>query len=142
MGSASIEIPLIDIERDSNGRYLPCNEVLLIGRVSSIAQSRELPSGDVVVEVRLVVERGKKGSRSGKKREVDTLDLAIWKARLQKRALKVEVDEWIYVEGAVRRRFWQAPHGLASRWQVEVDELTVLPAQTIKEQTPRALKRP
>ena len=35
--------------------FEPCNEVLLVGRVSAPAVSRELPSGDKVVEFRVVV---------------------------------------------------------------------------------------
>jgi len=102
---------------------ISCNEVLLIGRVGAPATLRELPSGDKVVEFRLIVDR--KSSR-GKKREVDTLDVAAWSASARKRALSIKAEEWIEVQGAVRRRFWQASHGLASRWQVEAITITRL----------------
>jgi single-strand DNA-binding protein len=96
--------------------YEPCNEVVLVGRVSAPAQLRELPSGDKVVEFRVIVDRK---ARRGRKREVDTLDIAAWSASARKSALTVKSDEWVEVQGSVRRRFWQAPGGLASRWQVE-----------------------
>ena len=103
----------------------PRNQVSLVGRVSSTPVERELPSGDFVVEFRVVIDRGENSARVVKKgkREVDTLDLAAWSARTRKQALKISVDDWVEVEGAVRRRFWQAPTGLASRWQVEVSAL-------------------
>ena len=101
----------------------PRNEVLLEGRVSNQPQERVLPSGDVVVEFRIVVDRLQ---GRGKKREVDTLDIAVWLAAVRKRALRLGVDDWVAIDGAVRRRFWQAPTGLASRWQVEASQLRKL----------------
>ena len=104
-----------------NEEFEPCNEVLLRGRVSSAGVEKELPSGDKVVEFRLVVER--KLARS-KKREVDSLDIAAWSSATRRSALTLKVDQWIEVNGAVRRRFWQAPSGLASRWQVEAHQIS------------------
>ncbi len=81
---------------------------------------KELPSGDVVVEFRVVVDRL---SSRGMKREVDSLDIAAWSASARRSALSLKVDQWIEVTGSVRRRFWQAPSGLASRWQVEAHRI-------------------
>lgn len=97
-----------------------CNEVTLRGRVSSAATERILPSGDKVVEFRVVVDRGNPRSR---KREVDTLDIAAWSSFARRKALPLKAEMWVEVHGAVRRRFWQAPTGLASRWQVEANEI-------------------
>ena len=100
--------------------FEPCNEVYLVGRVSSVPVEKIMPSGDKVVEFRLVIAREK--SRTGK-REVDTLDIAAWSSKVRKSALSLKLDTWIELDGAVRRRFWQAPGGLASRWQVEASEV-------------------
>ena len=67
----------------------PCNEVLLVGRVSSPGLEKELPSGDKIVEFRLVVDRQ---ARRGKKREVDTLDIAAWSAIARRSARSLKVD--------------------------------------------------
>ena len=99
---------------------LAANEVHLIGRISGLATEKTMPSGDLLVEFRLVVERDNQRSE---RREVDTLDIAVWPARLRKRALTFVVDEWVEVDGALRRRFWQSPSGLASRWQVEASQV-------------------
>jgi len=104
-------------------RYTASNEVVLVGRVNAAAKSKDLPSGDRVVEFRLIVDRA---ASRGKKREVDTLDIAAWSASARKSALAIKPDQWVEVRGAVRRRFWQAPHGLASRWQVEAITITRL----------------
>jgi len=113
----------VDSAKVADEGFEPCNEVLLVGRVSAPASLKELPSGDKVVEFRVIVDRA---SSRGKKREVDTLDIAAWSASARKSALAVKAEEWIEVQGAVRRRFWQAPHGLASRWQVEALSITRL----------------
>lgn len=56
------------------------NEVKLIGRVSGGPKIKRLPSGDEVVEIRLVVERDNVDG-------VDTLDVATWSSRLRRRTL-------------------------------------------------------
>lgn len=93
------------------------NDVMLRGRVSDTAIERILPSGDKVVEFRLIVSRIE---LSG----VDTLDIAAWNAKSRRSALTLKPDEWIEVSGAIHRRFWKAPTGLASRWQVEAAEIS------------------
>ena len=112
--------------------FTPVNEVYLVGRVTSLAIEKELPSGDKVVEFRVVIGRAKSTtstrslkSRTGKK-EVDSLDIAAWSSKTRKAALSLKVDTWVEIHGAVRRRFWQAPSGLASRWQVEASTVARL----------------
>jgi single-stranded DNA-binding protein len=103
----------------------PTNEVFLRGRVSSTSEERELPSGDKVVEFRLVIGRSNSESKkTSKRKQVDTLDMAAWSYKSRYAALKLQVDDWVEIRGSVRRRFWQAPSGLASRWQVEVLQIT------------------
>jgi single-stranded DNA-binding protein len=92
------------------------NDLLLRGRVSAQATSKELPSGDKVVEFRLIVTRAE---REG----VDTLDIAAWSAKCRKIALTLAGDEWVEISGSIHRRFWQSPTGVASRWQVAADEI-------------------
>jgi single-strand DNA-binding protein len=95
------------------------NDCLLRGRVSAKATDRELPSGEHVVEFRLIVTREE---REG----VDTLDIAAWSAKSRRTALSLKPGEWVEVAGSVRRRFWQGPAGLASRWQIEGASITRL----------------
>ena len=104
------------MSNDHEQEFEYANEVTLIGRASTPALEKELPSGDKVVEVRIVVARD---DREG----YDTFDLAFWSASLRKRALTLTDDEWIEVSGALRRRFWRTGNSIASRWQVEGREL-------------------
>jgi single-strand DNA-binding protein len=93
------------------------NDLVLRGRVSQEAIEKELPSGDKVVEFRLIVTRDK---QSG----VDTLDIGAWSSKARRTALTLSPDEWVEVSGSIHRRFWSGPAGLASRWQVEAVEIS------------------
>lgn len=97
----------------------PLNEVRLRGRWAG-ALERELPSGDVLVSARLVVGRAGSG--------VDTIDCAVWREGLRRRALAVPDGTVLEVDGSLRRRFWRTPGGPASRYEVEVTGLRRAPA--------------
>ena len=136
------------------------NQVVLQGRVSGIAVSKKLPSGDSVVQFRLIVDRvnsglnrkskrgysknasqskkdksvksgkvlkggssSKTGNKSISKREVDTLDIGVWRKDLQKKSLTLVAEQFVSVKGAIRRSFWSTPNGLASRYQIEAFEI-------------------
>ena len=95
------------------------NDLLLRGRVSAPAIEKELPSGDKVVEFRLIVTRMERGG-------VDTLDIAAWSSKMRRSALTLKEGEWIEITGAIHRRFWSGAAGVASRWQVEAAEISRL----------------
>jgi single-strand DNA-binding protein len=103
---------VVEVEEDYS-----LNDVLLRGRVSQEAVEKELPSGDKVVEFRLIVSRAKQPG-------VDTLDIASWSSKSRRAALSLAADEWVEISGAIHRRFWSGPAGLASRWQVEAVEIS------------------
>ena len=101
------------------------NEVSLTGRLSGEPTEKNLPSGDKVVEFRVVIARDGKSSKN-KKALVDTIDVAAWSAVNRKIALKLDENSWVAISGSIRRRFWQSPSGLASRWQVEASDISTL----------------
>ena len=103
---------VIEIQEDYS-----LNDVLLRGRVSQEAVEKLLPSGDKVVEFRLIVSRDK---QSG----VDTLDIGSWSSKSRRTALSLLPDEWVEISGSIHRRFWSSPAGIASRWQVEAIEIS------------------
>lgn len=94
-----------------------CNEVRLVGRVSREPQAKELPSGDVVWLFRMVVRRPE-GHVS--RQSVDVLECSVWAPRLQRTVSRWRDGDQVEVEGAVRRRFYRAGQGTASRVEVEV----------------------
>jgi single-strand DNA-binding protein len=110
------------------------NEVILQGRISGKPGLKKLPSGDKLVQFRLVVDRklnnhkdrGVNTVNKKRKREVDTLDIGVWRKNLQPRALTLVPEQFVKVSGAIRRNFWTTPTGLASRYQIDADQIQKL----------------
>ena len=92
------------------------NLVELTGRMSGDPATREMPSGDELVTLRLVVARSDGGP-------VDTIDCACWSAASRRAAGRLGDGDRIRVEGSLRRRFFRTPGGAASRYEVEVRRL-------------------
>ena len=91
------------------------NEVRLVGRVSGTPEARELPSGDTVVQLRVVVGR----PHSDRKTQVDTIDVSCWTGGARRSALRQHEGDVVEVTGALRRRFYRAGASTQSRYEVE-----------------------
>jgi single-strand DNA-binding protein len=98
---------------DDSGEWT--NEVRLVGRISVDAQERELPSGDRVAQLRVVVPRS---TDTGPGR-VDTIDVACWSARTRRSARGLKAQDLVEVVGALRRRFFRTGTVTVSRYEVE-----------------------
>ena len=97
------------------------NEVTLVGRVSDSPERRDLPSGDALVTLRVIVDRPPQ--KGATKRAVDVIDVACWTKRTQRTAASLEPDDPVRVEVSLRRRFFAAGGGRASRYEVEAARL-------------------
>ena len=113
------------------------NEVRLVGRLAAVPVRRELPSGDVLVQFRLVVDRAAppgRGRPAGRRTpRVDTLECAAWRKDVQRSLGGCLPGDIVEVLGALRRRFWRSPGGAASRSEVETVRL-----RRLVRPTPRA----
>lgn len=96
------------------------NEVRLLGRVSHDPQERVLPSGDAVWTFRVVVPRDRAAPEGSPRRQVDALDCAAWSPRAQRSVRSWRDGDVVELSGALRRRFFRAGGGSASRWEVEM----------------------
>ncbi len=116
--------------QDDPGGDATRNEVVLAGRLAADAEERELPSGDQIVTLRVIVPR-KGGHRRRAAPEgggprpvsVDTIDVVCWTAATRRAALRLRAGDVIEVEGALRRRFFGGPTGRQSRYEVEAAAL-------------------
>ena len=88
------------------------NEVVLVGRITSPATERVLPSGDMITSWRITIDRDGDGR--------DVVDCTAWSARLQRSSLTWQKGDVVEISGAIRRRFWRAGAGLGSATEVEV----------------------
>ncbi|MFM7211010.1 MAG: single-stranded DNA-binding protein [Actinomycetota bacterium] len=101
------------------------NEVVLEGRLAGV-ERKALPSGDEAVTFRVVVARAPRDRGPSGRVSVDAIDCVAWRAEIGRR-----VERWgdgieVRVEGALRRRFWQAGNGPASRVEIEARRVTAL----------------
>lgn len=99
------------------------NEVVLVGRVSSEPESRELPSGDQLVSWRVVVDRPapRRPPEGRRPPTIDAVDCVAWSAGVRRTARGLAVGDVVAVQGALRRRFWRGGTGMQSRTEVEVE---------------------
>ena len=95
------------------------NSVLLVGRITGTGEEVELPSGDLLTKFRVVVPREKPETKV----VVDTIDCVAFKPAIQKKIMKLELEDVVEIEGSLRRRFWQGATGVASKVEVEVSSL-------------------
>ena len=111
-----------NIDSDSFDDWV--NSILLVGRVTSEADEIELPSGESLLRFRMVVPRVVGAKEQPKsKATVDTIDCVAFKAVVQRKARSLSIGDVIELEGQLRRRFWKAGAGVASRVEVEVSSL-------------------
>ena len=103
------------------------NEVVISGRLAAGAEERELPSGDRIATLRVVVPRepapvGRRRDTADASRRatVDTIDVVCWTAGTRRTALRLHAGDVVEVEGALRRRFFGGPTGRQSRYEVEL----------------------
>lgn len=97
------------------------NQVSLIGRVSALPVERELPSGDRLVSLRIIVDRP--GTDRANRRQVDVIDLSGWRKSTQHAALRLKPNDLVEVEGSLRRRFFATASGRTSRYEVELTRI-------------------
>jgi single-strand DNA-binding protein len=81
---------------------LGVNEVIICGRINGSPEERGLPSGDTVVQLRLVVPRtDSRAKAGGGGATVDTIDVACWTKALQRKAVRLKPSDVVTVHGAI-----------------------------------------
>lgn len=96
------------------------NTVRLRGRLSTGPSERVLPSGSVVVGVRLSVPREPSPMTKGSRQSVDWVDCSAWGAAQRRAASRWREGDVVEVEGALRRRSSRGPGGFSTRVEVEI----------------------
>ena len=99
------------------------NTVVLRGRVSGEPVDRELPSGDRIVSVRVVVPRtgSSQGTSTGRRQvTVDTFDCVARTGRTRRALGALQTGDEVEIQGALRRRFWRTGASTQSLVEVEV----------------------
>lgn len=102
-----------------DGNAVDCNEVRLVGRLAAPPRTVELPSGQELVTWRLIVRRPEV-PKQPRRPTVDTIDCQGWTPQVRRQAALWQQDDMLELHGSLHRRFWRAPQGLSSRYEVEV----------------------
>src|SRR5262249_4540467 len=105
---------------DNETDHRPGNQVFLRGRLADLPVEKELPSGDVLVLFRLTVPRP-----AGERVRVDSIECVTSRPRPRRTLANIAPGSELEVEGSLRRRFWRAPSGPASRYAVDVTGVRV-----------------
>ncbi len=104
----------------SEGEPAVLNVVALRGRVLRDPVERELPSGDLIVKVRLGVGRDPTARHRSTKQTSDWVDCIAWTSRLRRTTGCWAPGDQVLVEGALRRRFYRAGPTTATSLEVEL----------------------
>jgi single-strand DNA-binding protein len=99
-------------------------DVVVVGRLGSRIEVRELPSGDTITVFTIVVDRARAAGRSASTVKVDAIACQAFKAAVVNRLDRLEPGQWVRAEGSLRRRFWRSGAGLGSAMEVEVSRLS------------------
>jgi single-strand DNA-binding protein len=103
------------------------NEIVLVGRVTSPATDRVLPSGDTITSWRVTVDRDGGG--------FDVVDCTAWSAKTRRSAAAWHKGDVVEISGALRRRFWRSGGALASAYDVEVHTARRVTAPVTRQRT-------
>lgn len=104
------------------------NKVILVGNVGADPETRYMPNGDAVANVRLATTESWKDKASGEKREITEWHRLVFYRKLAEIvSTYVKKGSQLYVEGRIRTRKWQDKEG-QERYttEIEVTEMQLL----------------
>lgn len=104
------------------------NKVILVGNLGADPETRYLPSGDAVTNVRLATTESWKDKTSGEKKELTEWHRVVFFRRLAEIAGQyLKKGSPVYVEGRIRTRKWTDKDG-QERYTTEIrgDEMKML----------------
>jgi single-strand DNA-binding protein len=115
---------LMAVEQEPQGPE-SFSEVVIVGRLGTKINRRQLPSGDEVDVFTVVVDRPARETRNATASgaSVDAIACQSFRAAVMRRLETLSAGEWVRVEGTLRRRFWRAGAGLGSAMEVDVRRL-------------------
>ncbi|MBK7663269.1 MAG: single-stranded DNA-binding protein [Sterolibacteriaceae bacterium] len=97
------------------------NKVILVGNLGADPETRYLPSGDAVTNVRLATTESWKDKTSGEKKELTEWHRVVFFRRLAEIAGQyLKKGSPVYVEGRIRTRKWTDKEG-QERYTTEIE---------------------
>lgn len=97
------------------------NKVILVGNLGADPESRYLPNGDAVTNIRLATTDSWKDKSSGERKELTEWHRVVFYRRLAEIAAQyLKKGSQVYLEGRIRTRKWQDKEG-QDRYTTEIE---------------------
>ena len=97
------------------------NKVILVGNLGADPESRAMPNGDMVVNLRLATTESWKDKSSGEKRELTEWHRVVFYRKLAEIAAQyLRKGSQVYIEGRIRTRKWTDKEG-QERYTTEIE---------------------
>lgn len=97
------------------------NKVILVGNLGADPESRYMPNGDAVANVRLATTESWKDKASGEKKEITEWHRVVFYRRLAEVVAQyLKKGAPVYIEGRIRTRKWQDKDG-QDRYTTEIE---------------------
>ena len=97
------------------------NKVILVGNLGADPESRFMPNGDAVVNIRLATTESWKDKSSGEKKELTEWHRVVFYRKLAEIAGQyLKKGSQVYIEGRLRTRKWQGQDG-QERYTTEIE---------------------
>jgi single-strand DNA-binding protein len=97
------------------------NKVILVGNLGADPETRYMPNGDAVANIRLATTESWKDKNSGEKKELTEWHRVVFYRKLAEIAGQyLKKGSQVYVEGRLRTRKWQGQDG-QDRYTTEIE---------------------
>lgn len=97
------------------------NKVILVGNLGADPETRYMPNGDAVCNIRLATTESWKDKSSGEKREITEWHRVVFYRKLAEIAGQyLRKGSSVYIEGRIRTRKWQDKDG-QDRYTTEIE---------------------
>ena len=119
------------------------NKVILVGNLGADPETRYMPNGDAVANIRLATTESWKDKASGEKKEITEWHRVVLYRKLGEIAGQyLKKGSAVYIEGRIRTRKWQDKEG-QERYttEIEANEMQMLGGKQSGESAPRQPQR-
>lgn len=97
------------------------NKAILVGNLGADPETRFMPNGDAVANIRLATTESWKDKASGEKREITEWHRVVFYRKLAEIAGQyLKKGSTVYIEGRIRTRKWQDKEG-QERYTTEIE---------------------
>jgi single-strand DNA-binding protein len=98
------------------------NKVILVGNLGADPETRYLPNGDAVCNIRIATTESWKDKQTGEKKEITEWHRVVFYRKLAEIAGQyLKKGSQVYLEGRIKTRKWQDKETGADRYSTEIE---------------------